>query len=148
RVPDAAQSAGPGRGGGGGSAVAVHRAAAAGRGGAGRRVPVVHELQPALPAHDSIAARAVAAVLALGLVSCARCGGPASAKSGEELLPARADGAVVTAPLGVLGQHLAALADRVASIPGGEQLAQMRAALSAQLGFDPLTREGLLSAGL
>jgi hypothetical protein len=40
------------------------------------------------------------------------------------------------------------LTDRVAKLPGGDQLAQFRAQLAAQLGFDPLTREGLLSAGL
>ena len=57
-------------------------------------------------------------------------------------------GAIVTAPLGALAQHLAALSDRVARLPGGEQLGQFRAQLAGQLGFDPLTRDGLLSAGL
>ncbi len=55
---------------------------------------------------------------------------------------------MVTAPLGAVAQHLAALSDRAASIPGGEQLAQARKQLAAQLGFDPLTREGQLAAGL
>src|SRR4029077_8210164 len=44
--------------------------------------------------------------------------------------------------------HLSALADRAASIPGGEQLGDARRNVAAQLGFDPLTREGLLGAGL
>jgi hypothetical protein len=54
---------------------------------------------------------------------------------------------VVTAPLGAVAQHLAALGDRAASLPGGEQLGENRRALAVQLGFDPLTREGLSSAG-
>ena len=89
--------------------------------------------------------------LALGLLlaaSCSRCAGPKSAASAEELLPAHPSGAIVTAPLGALAQHLAALSDRVARLPGGEQLGQFRAQLAGQLGFDPLTRDGLLSAGL
>ncbi|MCA1826639.1 MAG: hypothetical protein ABR567_08170 [Myxococcales bacterium] len=91
--------------------------------------------------------RAFAVVLVFS-ASCSRCGGPQSAASAEELLPANPSGAIVTAPLGALAQHAAALVDRVARLPGGEQLTQMRAQLAAQLGFDPLTREGLLSAGL
>lgn len=55
---------------------------------------------------------------------------------------------MVTAPLGTLAQHLAALSDRAASIPGGEQLALARKQVAAQLGFDPLAREGQLAAGL
>lgn len=64
-----------------------------------------------------------------------------------DLLPAHPGAAVVTAPLGMVAQHLAALAERAASLPGGEQLGDSRRALAAQLGFDPLTRDGLLSAG-
>src|SRR3954469_576216 len=78
---------------------------------------------------------------------CSRCGGR-SAGAAEELLPQEPGAAVLTAPLGALGQHLAALTERVASLPGGEQLGDYRRALAAQLGFDPLTREGQLAAGL
>ena len=88
---------------------------------------------------------------ALALVfaaSCSRCGGPKSAASAEELLPQRPSAAVTTAPLATLALHFAALSDRVATLPGGEVLAEYRKGLAAQLGFDPLTREGLLSAGL
>src|SRR5438105_13674076 len=88
------------------------------------------------------------ALLLCFAAGCARCGGPKSAASAEELLPARPSGAVVTAPLAAMAQHFAALADRAASLPGGEQLTDLRKGLAAQLGFDPLTREGLLSAGL
>ncbi|HET9752387.1 MAG TPA: hypothetical protein VFP52_05480, partial [Myxococcales bacterium] len=78
---------------------------------------------------------------------CSRCG-TRSAASAEELLPDRPAGAVVTAPLGAVAQHLSALADRLQSLPGGEQLADYRRAVATQLGFDPLAREGLLAAGL
>jgi hypothetical protein len=37
---------------------------------------------------------------------------------------------------------------RAAALPGGEQLGDLRKAWAGQLGLDPLTREGLLSAGL
>jgi len=112
---------------------------------------VVDEQESAFPARGPLAAGALkagCAVLLLFAASCARCGGPRSAASAEELLPPHPSGAVVTAPLGLVAQHLAALADRAASIPGGEQLGQVRQGVAGQLGFDPLTREGLLSAGL
>ncbi|HUJ27291.1 MAG TPA: hypothetical protein VLW85_14805 [Myxococcales bacterium] len=54
----------------------------------------------------------------------------------------------MTAPLGAVAQHLAALFERAAVIPGGDQLTVMRKSVAQQLGFDPLTREGLLQAGL
>lgn len=63
-------------------------------------------------------------------------------------MPARPAGAVVTVPLGVLGQHFAALIDRAATLPGGDQVRDLRSGLAAQLGFDPFTRDGLLAAGL
>ena len=80
--------------------------------------------------------------------SCSRCAGGKSASSAEELLPAQPAGAVVTAPLAALGQHFAALLDRAAALPVGEQLGDARRQLAAQLGFDPLSRDGQLSAGL
>jgi hypothetical protein len=63
-------------------------------------------------------------------------------------LPGHPSAAVVTAPLGGIAQHLAALADRASTLPGGEQLGEVRRAMTARLGFDALTREGLLAAGL
>jgi len=87
------------------------------------------------------------ALLLLASAGCSRCG-VKSAASAEELLPGHPAGAVVTAPLGVVSQHLAALANRAGSLPGGEQIGDTRRAVTAQLGFDPLTREGLASAGL
>ena len=63
-------------------------------------------------------------------------------------MPPRPSGAVVTAPLGAVAEHVAALSDRVASLPGGELPAELRKGMAAQLGFDPLSRDGLVSAGL
>ena len=105
------------------------------------------EHESALPAHGALAARRAFLALALACASCSRCGAP-SAKSAEELLPADVAGAVVTAPLGAVAQHLSALGDRAAAVPGGEQLNEFRRGLAGRLGFDPFTREGLLSAGL
>ncbi len=89
-----------------------------------------------------------AALLLLVAASCARCSGPKSASSAEELLPAQLAGALVTAPLAAVAQHLAALLDRATALPAGEQLGDARRQLAGQLGFDPLTREGQLEAGL
>ncbi|HEX9576919.1 MAG TPA: hypothetical protein VF993_04155, partial [Myxococcales bacterium] len=88
------------------------------------------------------------ALLLLLAASCSRCAGPKSAASAEELLPAHPSGALLTAPLAIFAQHLAALSDRVSALPGGEQVGDARKAVTAQVGFDPLTREGMLSAGL
>jgi hypothetical protein len=83
------------------------------------------------------------------LAGCGRCGGgPGNAKAAEEILPAQLSGAAVTVPLGLLAEHAATLADRAASLPGGEQIADFRKGLAARLGFDPFTREGLVSAGI
>src|SRR3981189_2892491 len=87
------------------------------------------------------------ALLLLATAGCSRCGGT-SAAAAEELLPAHPPGAVVTAPLGAVAEHLLALTERASSLPGGEQLGEVRRGMTAQLGFDPLTRDGLLSAGL
>ena len=91
-----------------------------------------------------------ALLVALGLVaaSCSRCAGEKSAARAEELLPAQVAGAVLSAPLVAVAQHFAALVDKAASLPGGEQLGESRKQLAGQLGFDPLTREGQLAAGL
>ena len=78
-------------------------------------------------------------------VACAR---ERSAKSAEELLPGPAEGALVTAPLAGVAQDASALFQRAAQLPGGEQLGESRKATAAQLGFDPLSRDGQLAAGL
>lgn len=94
--------------------------------------------------------KAVAAALALAglLASCGRCGGARTASSAEELLPALPPGAASTAPLAELARHADELLARAARLPGGEQLGENRRAVAAQLGFDPLTGDGLASAGL
>jgi hypothetical protein len=90
----------------------------------------------------------LALALAFALAPACRRAGEGSAGSAEELLPAQPPGAVSTVALGQLAQHAGELIARVTGLPGGEQLGDAHKALSASLGFDPLTREGLLSAGL
>ena len=85
--------------------------------------------------------------LLLLVASCSRCGEKGAA-SAEELIPSHPPGAVVSAPLAVLAGHLQSLGGRAASLPGGEQLADLRKGIAARLGFDPFTREGLLAAGI
>jgi len=62
--------------------------------------------------------------------------------------PRRRAGALVTAPLAGVAQNVSALLQRLAQIPGGEQLVDWRRAVATQLGFDPLSRDGQLAAGL
>jgi hypothetical protein len=92
--------------------------------------------------------RPLCSLLLIALAGCGRCGGARSAASAEELLPQGPPGAVSTAPLGVVAQHASALIERASTLPGGDQLTDLRKGLAAGLGFDPGTREGLLSAGL
>ena len=89
--------------------------------------------------------RRLAPALLLCWVGCAR---ERSARSAEELLPEPAQGALLTAPLAGVAQDGSALLQRAAALPGGEQLGGARSAVAAQLGFDPLSREGQLAAGL
>ncbi len=88
---------------------------------------------------------AAPALLLCWVAACAR---ERSAKSAEELLPQAAQGALVTAPLAAMAQNESALLQRAAQLPGGEQLGDWRRGVASQLGFDPLTRDGQLSAGL
>jgi hypothetical protein len=82
------------------------------------------------------------------LVLLAACPRERSAGSAEELLPKATHGAVVTAPLAGMAQNASALLNRASQLPGGEQLGDSRRAVTAQLGFDPFSREGQLAAGL
>ena len=88
-----------------------------------------------------------ALALLLVAASCSRCG-QKSAASAEELIPAHPPGAIVTVPLAVLAAHLQSLATRAESLPGGDQLGDLKKGIAARLGFDPFTREGLLAAGI
>lgn len=94
-------------------------------------------------------AKSTALLLLLACAAgCSRCGGGKSASSAEELLAPKAALSATTGVLGAFGQHLASLVERAAAIPGGEQLSDLRRQLAGQLGFDPLTRDGQLAAGL
>jgi hypothetical protein len=107
---------------------------------------VVAEPQPALSTDGPIAARRLLArALLLVLAACPR---ERSAGSAEELLPKATQGAIVTAPLAGMAQNASALLARASQLPGGEQLGDFHRAAMAQLGFDPLSREGQLAAGL
>lgn len=92
------------------------------------------------------AARGALLAAALAAASCARCG--QSARSAEELLPEAFTGAGVTAPLGQVSAAAAEVVKQLGSTPAGEAAAEVARALPRELGFDPLTREGLLAAGL
>ncbi|GAC1342058.1 MAG: hypothetical protein NVSMB23_14400 [Myxococcales bacterium] len=94
--------------------------------------------------HRATALLAVACALA---PACKRAG-QGSARLAEALLPAQPPGAASTAPLGQLADHASDLVARVSRLPGGEQVGETRKALALQLGFDPLTRDGLSTAGL
>jgi len=74
------------------------------------------------------------ALLLLVAAGCSRFGA-GRAGAAEELLPPHPAGAVVTAPLGALAQHVAALTGKVASLPGGEQVSELHRGLTAQLGL-------------
>jgi hypothetical protein len=87
-------------------------------------------------------------VVGFALAPACRRAGEGSARSAEELLPAQPPGAASTGPLGQLAQHAGDLIERISGLPGAEQLGDTRKALAARLGFDPLTREGLLAAGI
>ena len=107
---------------------------------------MVDEPQPALPTNGAFPARRLLiAAAALSLCACPR---QRSAGSAEELLPDAAQGALVSGPLAGIAQNAAAVLQRAAQLPGGEQLGSWRAAVTAQLGFDPLNRDGQLAAGL
>ncbi|MFL5249311.1 MAG: hypothetical protein ACJ79V_15950 [Myxococcales bacterium] len=86
--------------------------------------------------------------LVIGLLVAWGCSRKQNANAAEELLPAAPVAAVITAPLAGVAQHLSELFARAAQIPGGEQLEANRRIAAAQLGFDPLSKDGLSSAGL
>ena len=88
------------------------------------------------------------ALLLAAAAGCSRCAGERSAASADELLPPRAPLVIGTGDLGASAQRLAGLVERAGTVPGGEQLGDIRRQVAAQLGFDPLKREGLLAAGL
>jgi len=89
---------------------------------------------------------AVAASLAL-LAACGRCGaGPA--RPPERFLPREAQAALVVPSLGAAAGEWRGLFRAAQALPAAAGLAEAHAALTAQLGLDPLEPEGLATAGL
>ncbi len=86
--------------------------------------------------------------LALALGGCARCTGRGARKNAEELLGPEATFVVSAPDLGRLADGCQALLATARGGAGGAELVAMSANLARQLGFDPLTREGLKAAGI
>jgi hypothetical protein len=80
------------------------------------------------------------------LAGCGRCGGGGAAAV-ERHLPA-GSAAILAPRLGDAARDLAALATTLARFPIAAGLADRRAAVAQQLGFDPLSPGGLRDAGL
>ena len=87
----------------------------------------------------------IALLVALAAAACRRASGPPP----ERFVPAGAAGWVVIPELRRATRELAALHETVSRFPGAaQQLAGVRAALSAQLGFDVLDPDALARAGI
>jgi len=96
------------------------------------------------------ARRRLLLLAALGaLAANPACRRPASGPPPERFLSARAQGVVLAPELGRAARELSSLGETLAAFPGlAPQLARARAALTAQLGFDPLDPAALAQAGL
>lgn len=94
------------------------------------------------------ALRFAAACALVALAGCARCGGGKSNRPAEELAPADTTLSVAAPNLGQLADRMQAMLATARKGAGGDRLVQLSAALAMQLGFDPLTRDGLKAAGL
>ncbi len=87
-------------------------------------------------------------VLTLLAAGCSRCGSQAAAPPPERWVPASAVGALLVPRLDEASRQAAALHATLAGMPGAEELQGLRAALQAQLSFDPLDPASLAGAGL
>lgn len=96
-----------------------------------------------MPRRPHRAAAALAAALALLGCPGSRRGAPP-----ERFVAADAAAALVIPESGRAARELAHLQATLAGFPGAGELAEVRSALTAQLGFDPLDPEALAGAGL
>lgn len=87
-------------------------------------------------------------VLSLLAAGCSRCGSQAAAPPPERYVPASAVGVLLVPRLDEASRQAAALHATLAGMPGAEDLQGLRAALQAQLSFDPLDPASLAGAGL
>ena len=96
------------------------------------------------------ARRRLLLLAALGaLAPTAACRRAASVPPPERFLSARAQGVVVVPELGRAARQLSALGETLAAFPGlAPDLSRARAAIAAQLGFDPGDPASLAGAGL
>ncbi len=98
-----------------------------------------------MPRHAPRTRLAVLLLLSLAAAGCRRASGPPP----ERFLPATAAGWVVVPELRRASRELVALDATVSGFPGaGQQLAGVRGALTAQLGFDVLDPDALARAGI
>jgi len=93
-------------------------------------------------------APALLAALLLLLAGCSRCGAPAAGPPVERFVPSGVAGVVLVPRLAEAARQAAALHATLATLPGQEELAQLRTVLSAQLSFDPLDPASMTAAGL
>lgn len=88
---------------------------------------------------------AAVAVLAVG---CGLCTPGRPTRNAEEFVPGTAAGALSVPSLGKLADGAQALVVTARSGAGGAQVVKATADLARTLGFDPLSRDGLRSAGI
>ncbi len=88
--------------------------------------------------------------LALAVVAtgCSHCGSKAARQSAERLIPSGGHFILAVPNLGALADRAQALLATARGGAGGQQLVAWSANLARQLGFDPLTRDGLKAAGI
>ena len=98
--------------------------------------------RPARPARVALAALAALAGLAVPACRAGLRGPPP-----ERFVPARVQAALVLPAAGRAARGLAALQAMLAGFPGAGDAAELRGAVAAQLGFDPLDPEALDRAG-
>ena len=94
------------------------------------------------------AIRVLPAILMLaGGLGCSRCSGPVG-QNAERYVDQSAALVFSVPSLGAFADHVQAFLSSARGGPGGTELVQASANLARQLGFDPLTRDGLKSVGI
>ncbi len=82
------------------------------------------------------------------LTTACRCAGLGAGRPAEEYLSPDARPALVVPSLSSLAEHLQGFIASAKGDVGAAELTNIQAKLAQQLGFDPLTRDGLASAGI
>lgn len=84
----------------------------------------------------------------LVVTACARCGVGVQETNAERFIARDAHVVAAIPSPGLFAERARALRDLARATPGGDRFVKVSAELARQLGFDPLTREGLKSAGI